>query len=433
MHEPRGIDAADLAVMELPPGVGDLNPDDDLPIDADGFLDDGEPDLLALLAEQDRKRAARVVDLFAERVRRHPAIRIPELAIVVRADMELEHIPLTRPAALVQLAADALSGTGAFAPQPAQLSDLIASIAEYTAAVPKVIPWIWHGCAYGGGVTLVTAPPKCGKSTLLAGLQRSRETGEPYCGWPVASGPALLVTEEGGIAVVHKTDGLRALDVLDRRTAIEHGLNFEQVLDVIGRWCDAHAAGLVIIDTLAIWAGIEDENDASAMTAALAQVAALAQRTGAAVVVVHHARKGGGAHGEAIRGSSAALATTDISLELAYADERYPNERLLSIQGRVVLHERFRLAFDALTQTYSQVDTSERARTEIDEDLDRVPFDGEGLTRDDLRNLWGKDPRRLIERYTRAGRLRAETVQDGRTRVLRYWQLPALSLLRGDE
>jgi hypothetical protein len=148
--------------------------------------------------------------------------------------------------------------------------------------------------------------------------------------------------------------------------------------------------------------------------------------------VVHHTRKGEGEHGEAIRGSSAALATVDIGLELAYTgDDRYPDERYLAVQGRVLLPERYRLTFDRVLRTYAQVDTSERAREQIEDDLAGVPFDGPGLTRDDLRNVWGKDPRRLIERYTKAGRLRCEVVREGRMRTCRYWQLPPVSLLRG--
>ena len=34
----ESIDAADLAAVEIPPGVGDTNPDDDMAIDADGYL-----------------------------------------------------------------------------------------------------------------------------------------------------------------------------------------------------------------------------------------------------------------------------------------------------------------------------------------------------------------------------------------------------------
>jgi len=309
-------------------------------------------------------------------------------------------------------------------------ADLIVNVEAYTAGVPLVIPWVCSPFAYSGGVSVLAAPPKCGKSTLAADLQRCRETGERLLGtWDVVSGPTLLVTEEGGVAVVHKTAGLHELDILDRRTALGGQLTFAQVLELVGEWSESHPGGLVFIDTLAVWAGIEDENDASKVTAALGAIMALAQRTGLAIVLVHHTRKGGGEHGEAIRGSGAMLGTVDIGLELTYTgDERYPDERYLTVQGRVILPERYRLSFDRLTKTYSMADMEARAESETDADLAGVPADGPGLTRDDLHNLWGKDPRKLLERYLRAGRLRVERVKDGRVHVLRYWKLPARSL-----
>jgi hypothetical protein len=316
-------------------------------------------------------------------------------------------------------------------PNPASF---IVNVEEYTADVPAVVPWVCSPLAYSGGVTMLAGPAKGGKSTLAASLQRSRETGERFLGrWDVATGPTLLVTEEGGVAVVYKTEGLHRLDILDRRMALQGDLTFTQILALIGRWSEANPAGLVFIDTLAIWAGIEDENDAAKVTRALGAVMALAQRTGLAIILVHHTRKGGGDHGEAIRGSGAMLGTVDIAAELTYTgDERYPDERYLTLSGRIILPERYRLGFDRMTKTYTMVDLDERAESETDDDLAGVSLDGPGLTRDDLRNLWGKDPRRLLERYLRAGRLRVERVKEGQTHVLRYWKLPPRSLWRDE-
>ena len=85
---------------------------------------------------------------------------------------------------------------------------LIVGIDAYRANVPSVIPWVCRPIAYLGGVSLIAGPPKAGKSTLAAQLQRCRETGERLFGvWDVTTGPTLLVTEEGGAAVVYKTEG----------------------------------------------------------------------------------------------------------------------------------------------------------------------------------------------------------------------------------
>lgn len=65
------------------------------------------------------------------------------------------------------------------APEPTRgPSGLIVNIDAYRATVPTVIPWVVKPIAYSGGVTLVSGPPRAGKSTLAAQLQSCRETGE---------------------------------------------------------------------------------------------------------------------------------------------------------------------------------------------------------------------------------------------------------------
>ncbi len=307
------------------------------------------------------------------------------------------------------------------APRPAAL---IVGIDDYRAGVPTEIPWRCTLIAYSGGVTLIAGPPKSGKSTLAAQLQRCCETGEPFLGaWAVTVGPVLLVTEEGGIAVVYKTNGLHRLDILDRRAAA--GLTFAQVLAAVGQWGAAHPGGLVFIDTLAIWAGIENENDASEATKAVAAVTLLAQSTGLAIALVHHVRKSGGDNGEAIRGSGAILATVDIAVELSRVDA-HSDDRWLDIQGRVIMPERFLLTFDRLTQTYALGDRAEARLEEIEADLVGIPADGPGLTRNDLHGLWKRDPRKRTEQLLNVGRLRAEYAQHGRAWAYRYWSVPAV-------
>jgi hypothetical protein len=315
---------------------------------------------------------------------------------------------------------DAEAGTEPATTPPA----LIVGIDAYRASVPATIPWVARPLAYLGGVSLIAGPPKAGKSTLAAQLQRCRETGERLFGaWDVTMGPTLLVTEEGGVAVVHKAEGLHTLDVLDRRSAVRAELTFRQMLGVVSEWAAARPGGLVFIDTLAIWAGIVDENDAGQATRAIAAVTSTAQAADLAIVLVHHARKRGGDDGEAVRGSGAILATVDIAIELSRVapgrDDRY-----LDIMGRVIEAERFELAFDRATKTYTLADQSGARLAAIEADLDGIPADGPGLIRAELQALWKKDPRARAEQLVNVGRMRAEYVKTGRSYAWRYWSIP---------
>jgi hypothetical protein len=277
---------------------------------------------------------------------------------------------------------------------------------------------------YVGGVSLISGPPKAGKSTLAAQLQRCRETGARLFGaWDVTTGPTLLVTEEGGVPVVYKAEGMHALDVLDRRSALAAGLAFDGVLAVVREWGETNPGGLVFIDTLAIWAGIEDENDAGQTTKAIAAVAAVAQAVPLAIVLVHHARKSGGEGGTAIRGSGAILATVDIGIELSRVSPE-SDERYLDLIGRVILPERYRLRFDRATKTYTLADEAGTRLAEIEADLADIPADGPGLTRNELTALWKKDPRARADQLVNVGRMRRDYVKQGRSFAWRYWSIP---------
>lgn len=285
-------------------------------------------------------------------------------------------------------------------------ASLIVNIADYLALIPETIPWIAEPYVYAGGVTLLSGPPKGGKSTLMANLQAAREIeGSEFLGAPVPLGPTLLVTEEGGVAVRWKTEGLVALDVLDRRSAA--GMSFENVLELISLWAAAQSSTspcLVFIDTLAIWAGVEDENAASIMTQAIAPIMQLAQKTGAGVVIVHHARKGGGRDGEAIRGSGAIYATVDLAMELSRIgdEEDGLTDRRLDVSGRVVMPHSLTLGFDPLTKHYRVVESVESAKIASDKALGWMPNEGDSVwvTKAEIAaRLKVKDPIRWLEKW----------------------------------
>ena len=95
--------------------------------------------------------------------------------------------------------------------------------------------------------------------------------------------------------------------------------------------------GLVVIDTLSVWSGIEvdKENDAGAAMEAMRPVEDMAA-AGLAILVLRHERKSGGEVGESARGSSAFGGAADILLSL----KRDPaagseNRRMLEAVGRL--------------------------------------------------------------------------------------------------
>jgi len=250
------------------------------------------------------------------------------------------------------------------------------------------IPWVWHGLIAGGFVTLLSGPAKKGKSTILSNAVRARRLGEEFLDRTTAMGSTLVLTEEGAEPFTYRwrdevadlgpdgrpLNGIRMKNGRQQYFPTHYDYpSFEVVLksdpalvdaswtDILGGvrvWVEqerqehAGAIPLVIIDTLAVWAGIDDENAAGETTQAIVQVTALAEQSGAAIVLVHHTRKGGGAGGEAIRGSSAILATVGVSMELRMKSE-LSDDRSLYIQSRVGSPETLYLKFDRDRLGYS--------------------------------------------------------------------------------
>ena len=301
------------------------------------------------------------------------------------------------------------------------------NIIAYRAAVPDEIPWIVRPLVYQGGVTMLSGPAKAGKSTLAAQIQRLLELDpeEPFLHEPrVYNRPCLLVTEEAGVAVVYKTDGLSQLDVYD--WAAGGGEPLEHTLNVIVAWVEAHPEGVVFIDTLSMWAGIEDENDASKVTKAISLIKRLAGGLDVAVVLIHHSRKAAGAHGEAIRGSGAMLATVDISVELKRTSSD-GDDRWLDVQGRVIFPERIHLVFDKASKRYAMGDAAGELNAQVEAWLVGVPTDGSGVSRPDLGRLWDlRNPRDRIKALINAGRMREtfESAGGKGPREYRYWAVP---------
>ena len=303
------------------------------------------------------------------------------------------------------------------------------SMAEYRENVDDHPMWIAKPLVYAGGVTLVSGPPKKGKSTLLANLVRGRETGERFLDDQVWKGPTLLLTEEVGVSVVWKYGSLD-VDVLDIGMAAQAGADWMDDLAAARDWVTSHLATdpdlpdhapLVIIDTLSVWANVEDENSAGQMTAAVGVTKVLAG-LGAGVILVHHSRKGGGSGGEAIRGSGAIYATVDVAAEMSVCSEG-SDDRWLDLSGRVIFPERIRLAFDRDTQAYSVTDMRDVRREDLLAMVVGVPEDGDGWTRTDLRAYWGiRDTRDREKVLVEAGLLRSRFVES-RPAAWRFWRV----------
>jgi hypothetical protein len=190
------------------------------------------------------------------------------------------------------------------------LADLV--VTTMSDVESEEVRWLWEGRIPLGKLTVLEGDPKSGKSTMTLDLIARVTTGAP-----MPDGTASGVCGPANCVLMTAEDGLRdtvrpRLDLAEADPALvcvweavlvvqEEGTNGVRMpslpLDIarLERLVTQRKARLVVVDVLAAYLGerVDSHHDAD-VRRALAPLAKMAERTGAAVVVLRHLNKGGG-------------------------------------------------------------------------------------------------------------------------------------------
>lgn len=211
------------------------------------------------------------------------------------------------------------------------------TVEELLADVPAT-EWLVDGLIPMHALSLLHAPPKAGKSTLLLGLLAALEAGSPFCGQAVRQAVTLFLTEEPRAAIAEKVRrfGLGGILTVTRPGA--HGLDWESIIEKAVEAALLQGAQVLIVDTLCGWAGLvgDEENSSGAVSAAIRPLRE-AVWGGLTVILIHHSNKRGGRGVQSIRGSSAIVGEVDACIELRGGGT---NQRVLKCSGRYEDHLR---------------------------------------------------------------------------------------------
>lgn len=200
-----------------------------------------------------------------------------------------------------------------------------------------LIEELWAAEAVG----IVGGEPKCCKSFLALDMAVSVASGAPCLRRfaPAQTGPVLLVAAEDALHVVRRRlEGIAAaadqdFAALDIFVVTADSVRLDQPGDcaLLQATVDDIRPVLLILDPFVRLHRI-DENAASEVAPLLAFLRTLQRRFATAVVLVHHARKGGAAlrAGQALRGSSELHAWGDSNLYL----RRVRDQLVLTIEHR---------------------------------------------------------------------------------------------------
>ncbi len=211
----------------------------------------------------------------------------------------------------------------------------LVSAAELLAEESEPLRWIWEPFLPEGTLALLAAFMKVGKSTFAYALAVAVAQGRDFLGYQTTSGGvAILAVEEHPRDVLRRLRrfGLRDTDAL----WVHRGelRNFPETIAKLETSIRAERIKLVIVDTVARFWNLNDENNNAEMERQVSPLLDLAHRTGAVVLLVHHERKTGGEGGRGIRGGSALLGLVDQAFTLTRPAGPATPQRVLEAVGR---------------------------------------------------------------------------------------------------
>lgn len=193
------------------------------------------------------------------------------------------------------------------------LKDLLAEPEETTNyLVEALLP--------AGGLSLLAAKPKTGKSTLARQLALAVARGDEFLGKKTETGLVIYLAFEERRADV-RNHFLKMGATGEENLKIFAGMAPADGLTQLRRTAESEKPSLIIVDTLARLARIKDMNDYSQTTLGLEPFLALAREVGTHVLLLHHAKKGDGRGIDSILGSTGLSGSVDTIINLHRTEE----------------------------------------------------------------------------------------------------------------
>lgn len=213
--------------------------------------------------------------------------------------------------------------------------ELPGSMAEFIATVPPEIPWLMTPLIVRGATTLFSGHAKAGKTTFIIKVLRAMREGGDVLGMLVHQSKVLVWTENSAMVWRAKLHGVDPNEIdhifpLPRTDPRFLGKMFDENVRTVFEVAQKLEAEVIVMDTLTGLAAIEEENEASQVSAALIPVNKMAQRYQIACVMVHHLGRSGQE-----RGSTVFLSEPDILVRL---EGEYADERTLRVKNNMLIN-----------------------------------------------------------------------------------------------
>lgn len=197
---------------------------------------------------------------------------------------------------------------------------------------PEKVEWLWDGRIPRGKLTLLDGDPGLGKSTLVCELAACLSTGRllPGQSAPVLVDVLLASAEDGAGDTIRPRLDAAGADV-SRVHILRGGLEIARSLAALEDGAHARNVRLIVLDPLMAYLGTRtNSHNDQEVRQALAPLADMAERLGAAVLAIRHLNKQPGAQALYRGGGSIGIAAAARSVLLLAKDPENPSLRILA-------------------------------------------------------------------------------------------------------
>lgn len=182
------------------------------------------------------------------------------------------------------------------------------------------IGWLWENILPAGGLSLVVAKPKVGKTTFSFNLAIATSRGDDFLGRKTKKGAVVYLALEEHRKQFESNLSKRGID--EEPLSFHFGPAPVEAIKEVEPLIQETGAKLLVIDVLQKFCRVRDLNDYAQVTRALEPLMATARQLDCHIQLIHHAGKRDRPDGDDILGSTGLLGGVDTSIHLKRRSER---------------------------------------------------------------------------------------------------------------
>jgi hypothetical protein len=197
---------------------------------------------------------------------------------------------------------------------------LLVDAKDLVASAEPEAEWLWEGILPSGGLSLLVAKPKVGKTTFAFRLVLAVTSGTEFLGRSTRQGKVIYLALEEKRSEIRKK--LKALAVTPEGLSFHFGSAPEKAIQEVQALVRDKKPKLLVVDVLQKFCRIKDLNDYAQVTNSLEPLMAIAREENCHILLTHHAGKADRQDGDDILGSTALLGGVDTSIHIKKREQR---------------------------------------------------------------------------------------------------------------